>query len=134
MRPEGETSDADLTLGRFGPLVAIDIPSGVEGDPPQPRPGGPRGCDGGVRGVEAGRGLRPGTELAGRLEVADIGFPPGLVQRPALVEPADAGSLPRAAGRPQAFDGVVLVLAGSRDMRGAAGLASAAPTARVPAW
>ncbi len=119
----------DLNAGDV-PVVAIDIPSGVEGE------------SGAVRGeavhadatvvcgaLKPGVVFEPGTELAGRLEVADIGFPPNLVRSDLLlVDAADVRAWlpPRSPDAHKRSTGVVVVLAGSRDMSGAAGLASAA--------
>ena len=107
------------------PVVAIDIPSGVEGE------------SGAVRGeavradvtlacgvLKPGVVFEPGTEFAGRLEVADIGFPPKLIRTDLLMtEAADVRAwLPsRSLDAHKRSTGVVLVLAGSRDMTGAAG-------------
>jgi ADP-dependent NAD(P)H-hydrate dehydratase / NAD(P)H-hydrate epimerase len=110
------------------PVVAADIPSGVEGE------------TGLVRGeairadltvafgaLKPGLVFFPGADLAGAVEVVDIGFPPDLVtsdlwlmQREdvaALIDPRDPETHKRRA--------VVLVLAGSRAMTGAAVLTAA---------
>jgi NAD(P)H-hydrate epimerase len=121
---EGEFADAIGLLNEAGvPVVAVDIPSGVEGD------------TGAIRGpvVQAdvtvtfgapklGTILFPGAAAAGVLEVADIGFPPDLLAAEVgLLEGADV----RAAwpSRPpdthKRRSGVVLVVAGSRRMTGA---------------
>ncbi|HEX6207298.1 MAG TPA: NAD(P)H-hydrate dehydratase [Actinomycetota bacterium] len=105
------------------PVVAADIPSGVEGD------------TGAVRGPavraevtvtfaapKVGVVLYPGAELAGRVEVADIGIPADLLESDlALVEPGDvAAILPRRAPDEHKHrSGDVLVVAGSRRMTGA---------------
>lgn len=111
------------------PVVAVDVPSGVEGD------------TGAVRGaavtaaVTVTFGARkpgvvffPGAGHAGRVVVADIGFPPDLVTSGLwLVEGSDvAGWLrPREPEGHKRDSGYVLVLAGSRAMTGAAILAAA---------
>ncbi|HEX6263161.1 MAG TPA: NAD(P)H-hydrate dehydratase [Actinomycetota bacterium] len=105
------------------PVVAVDIPSGVEGD------------TGAVRGPavraevtvtlaapKVGVVLYPGAEFAGRVEVADIGIPADLLESElALVEPGDvAAILPRRAPEDHKHrSGDVLVVAGSRRMTGA---------------
>ena len=64
-----------------------------------------RSCAGALK---PGVVFEPGTELAGRLEVADIGFPPNLVRSDLLlVEAADVRAVAAAAfaGRAQAVDG-----------------------------
>ena len=108
------------------PVVAVDIPSGVEGD------------TGAVRGPavradvtvtfaapKVGVVQHPGAELAGRVEVADIGIPGDLLPTDLLlVEPGDvAALLPRRAPDDHKHrSGDVLVVAGSRRMTGAARL------------
>jgi NAD(P)H-hydrate epimerase len=105
------------------PIVAADIPSGVEGD------------TGAVRGPavtadatvtfgapKVGDVLFPGAAHTGVLEVADIGFPPDLIRGEVqLTEPSDVAHL--LAARPpethKRATGVVLVVAGSRRMTGA---------------
>jgi hydroxyethylthiazole kinase-like uncharacterized protein yjeF len=112
------------------PVVAVDIPSGVEGE------------TGAVRGVaihaqvtialgalKPGVVLYPGAAHAGVVDVADIGVPPDLVGSDLfLFEREDAATLIPA--RPDETHkraaGVVLVLAGSRTMTGAAVLAATA--------
>jgi NAD(P)H-hydrate epimerase len=122
--PEGEHGAAIHALNAAGvPVVAVDIPSGVEGD------------TGAVRGPavwatltvalgapKAGDVLFPGAAHTGLLEVADIGFPEDLVRSDLLlIEAEDAlGLLPvRAPDDHKRRSGVVLVIAGSRRMTGA---------------
>jgi ADP-dependent NAD(P)H-hydrate dehydratase / NAD(P)H-hydrate epimerase len=126
-RAEGRYLDAIRVLNgtdRMIAVVAVDIPSGVEGD------------TGAVRGPavmadvtvtfgapKVGVVLFPGAAHAGVVDVADIGFPrdllPGDLE---LVEDRDARDW---LGREERFEtdkraaGVVLVLAGSRTMTGA---------------
>jgi ADP-dependent NAD(P)H-hydrate dehydratase / NAD(P)H-hydrate epimerase len=110
------------------PVVAVDIPSGVEGET-----GAVRGAA--VRAVvtvtfgalKPGVVFFPGADLAGDVEVEDIGFPPDLVLSDlSLVEASDvAGWLrPRGPESHKRESGYVLVLAGSRAMTGAAVLAA----------
>jgi ADP-dependent NAD(P)H-hydrate dehydratase / NAD(P)H-hydrate epimerase len=105
------------------PVVAVDVPSGVEGD------------TGAVRGAavsadvtvalgapKVGDVFLPGAERAGVLQVADIGFPSDLLRGDlSLVEPADVRDwLPtRPPDAHKRSTGVVLVVAGSRHMTGA---------------
>ncbi|HEX9891191.1 MAG TPA: NAD(P)H-hydrate dehydratase [Actinomycetota bacterium] len=105
------------------PTVAVDIPSGVEGD------------TGLVRGAaviavatvtfgtpKLGDVLYPGAAHAGHVLVADIGFPPELVTSDVgLTEAADVRAmLPRRGlDAHKRRSGVVLVVAGSRTMTGA---------------
>ena len=111
--PEDEWADAIDGLNEGpAPVVAVDIPSGVNG------------ATGAVEGdavradvtvtfgaAKVGAVLLPGAEYAGAVRVVDIGFPDELVRADAfLVEPSDvAGWLPtrpidthkRATGRPR---------------------------------
>ncbi|MGH2692397.1 MAG: NAD(P)H-hydrate dehydratase [Actinomycetota bacterium] len=122
--PEGEYVEAIEALNDGpAPVVAVDVPSGVEGD------------TGAVRGVAVGADvtvalgapkvgdvLLPGGAHAGVLEIADIGFPPDLLRSEiSLVEAADvAGWLPsRPRDAHKRSTGVVLVVAGSARMTGA---------------
>jgi NAD(P)H-hydrate epimerase len=107
-------------------VVSVDIPSGVDG------------ATGAVDGVavpadltvtfgaaKVGAVLLPGAELAGALRVVDIGFPDDLVRAEAfLVEPDDVrAALPvRDTDTHKRASGVVLVVAASREMPGAARL------------
>jgi NAD(P)H-hydrate epimerase len=107
-------------------VIAVDIPSGVDG------------ATGRAEGVavladltvtfgapKVGAVLMPGAELAGALRVVDIGFPEHLVRAEAyLVEPADVRiAIPvRDVDTHKRASGVVLVVAGSREMPGAARL------------
>jgi NAD(P)H-hydrate epimerase len=122
--PEDDWADAidGMNAGR-APIVAVDIPSGVNG------------ATGAVEGVairadvtvtfgaaKLGAVLLPGAAYAGAVRVVDIGFPDELIDASAfLVEPADVvGWLPR---RPvdthKRATGVLVVVAGSRGMAGA---------------
>jgi NAD(P)H-hydrate epimerase len=126
-RPEGDHARAIAALGDSPlPVVAVDIPSGVNGE------------TGAVDGVavradvtvtfgaaKPGVLLFPGATHAGEIHVVDIGFPPDLVKSDLLlVEEQDvAAALPRR--RPddeKRRSGVVLVVGGSRGMAGAARL------------
>lgn len=108
------------------PVVAVDIPSGVDG------------TTGAVEGeavwsdltvtfgaAKTGAVLMPGAERAGALRVVDIGFPDALIRTNVfMTEPADVRAwLPaRAADSHKRASGVLLVVAGSREMTGAASL------------
>ena len=125
--PEDEWAAAIASLNEAGvPVVAVDIPSGVNG------------ATGVVEGEavraeltvsfgapKLGTVLMPGAEHAGILRVVDIGFPDDLVRAGAwLTEPEDvAGWLPRRdTDTHKRASGVLVVVAGSRgdDRRGAA--------------
>ncbi|MEO8423336.1 MAG: NAD(P)H-hydrate dehydratase [Actinomycetota bacterium] len=125
--PEDDWADAIAGLNASPvAVVAVDIPSGVNG------------ATGAVEGdavradltvtfgaPKVGVVVLPGAELAGVVRVADIGFPQDLVlARAFLTEPADvAAVLPeRETDTHKRATGVLVVVAGSRDMTGAAGL------------
>ena len=129
--PEDEWAAAIADLNDVAvPIVAVDIPSGVNGS----------------TGVVEGEAVRaeltvafgapklgtvliPGAEHAGILRVVDIGFPDDLVRAGAwLTEPEDvAGWLPRRdADTHKRASGVLVVVAGSRGMTGAARLIATA--------
>ena len=125
--PEAAWQDAiDGLNASSAPVVAVDIPSGVDG------------ATGAVEGAavwaeltvalgaaKVGSVLLPGAERSGTVRVVDIGFPADLV-RPTveLTEPDDVAiSLPRrdVQGHKRG-SGVLLVVAGSRAMTGAPAL------------
>ncbi len=122
--PRGDAASAIAALNDADvPVVAVDIPSGVDGE------------TGAVAGeavwaaatvtfgaLKAGLVLLPGAERAGAVEVVDIGFPPDLVASDLLlVEEADVARLlpAREADAHKRSTGVVLVIGGSRRMTGA---------------
>ena len=122
--PEGQHVGAIEALNRGpAPVVAVDVPSGVEGD------------TGAVRGAaisadvtvalgapKVGDVLDPGAAHAGILQIADIGIPPGLLRADvSLLEAADVRAwLPRRAiDAHKRSTGVVLVIGGSARMTGA---------------
>ncbi|MDP8956997.1 MAG: NAD(P)H-hydrate dehydratase, partial [Actinomycetota bacterium] len=130
-RPEGHLAHAIRSMnGAAAPVVSIDIPSGVEGE------------TGAVRGdaVEArvtvalgslkpGLVFHPGAARAGEVEVVDIGFPQDLIRTDLwLTEARDIGNWlkSRDAEAHKRSVGVVLVVAGSRNMTGAAALTAEA--------
>ena len=126
-RPEGVWAEAIGAVNAADiPVVAVDIPSGV---------------DGATGAVEAdavwaeltvtfgaaklGAVILPGAERAGTVRVVDIGFPDDLVAANAgLIEPGDVGRvLPtRSPEGNKRTSGVLVVLAGSRAMTGAPAL------------
>jgi ADP-dependent NAD(P)H-hydrate dehydratase / NAD(P)H-hydrate epimerase len=122
--PEDEWAAAIDGINAGGcPVVAVDIPSGVNGD------------TGAVEGEavradltvtfgapKVGAVLLPGAEFAGDVRVVDIGFPDDLVRADVfLTEPGDvAATLPtREVDTHKRASGVLVVVAGSRDMTGA---------------
>jgi ADP-dependent NAD(P)H-hydrate dehydratase / NAD(P)H-hydrate epimerase len=121
---EGRYAEAlELMNGSPAPVVAIDIPSGVEGDTGLVRGPAVRADATVTFGApKVGTVLMPGAMHTGSLEIADIGFPPDLIQSDLqLVEPEDVlARLPaRDPGGHKRGSGVVLVVAGSRRMAGA---------------
>jgi ADP-dependent NAD(P)H-hydrate dehydratase / NAD(P)H-hydrate epimerase len=112
------------------PVVAVDIPSGVNGE---------TGVVDGVAvnatvtvtfgAAKPGAVLFPGAEHAGLVQVVDIGFPGELLRsRLALLEASDVAAAlpPRAADTHKRAAGVVTVVGGSRRMTGAVTLAAEA--------
>jgi hydroxyethylthiazole kinase-like uncharacterized protein yjeF len=129
--PEDEWASAIASMNdAAAPAVAVDIPSGVSG------------ATGVVEGdavraeftvtfgaPKIGAVLMPGAEYAGIVRVVDIGFPDDLLRPHAwLTEPGDvAGWLPRRdADTHKRASGVLVVVAGSRGMTGAARLIATA--------
>ena len=129
--PEDEFEAAIAGLNDGGtPVVAVDIPSGVNGE------------TGGVEGdavwadvtvtfgaAKTGVVLLPGAERAGLVEVAEIGFPADLVKSDLwLIEEGDVGALlpVREIDTHKRAAGVVFVIGGSRLMTGAVCLAAEA--------
>ena len=130
-KPEGVHAVAIEALAHGSvPVVAVDVPSGVEGESGLVRGAAVRaGVTVTLGALKPGVVFPPGALLAGRVEVADIGIPSDLVRSDlALVEASDvAGWAPRRpADAHKRSTGVVLVIAGSRDMTGAAVLATSA--------
>jgi ADP-dependent NAD(P)H-hydrate dehydratase / NAD(P)H-hydrate epimerase len=122
--PEGDHLEAiGLLNGSPAPIVAVDVPSGVEGDTGAVR-GGAVMADVTVAlgAPKAGDVLLPGGSHVGVLEVADIGLRQDLLTSDlSLVEAADVRAWiptrPREAHKRST--GVVLVVAGSTRMTGA---------------
>ena len=115
------------------PILSVDLPSGLDADT-----GNPLGtCVRADRTVTIGlpkRGLliHPGAELAGKLEVADIGFPKQVIDAQNIkvhwTTTAQAAEWmpPRPSASHKGTYGRVFVVAGSTGMTGAAALASEA--------
>jgi ADP-dependent NAD(P)H-hydrate dehydratase / NAD(P)H-hydrate epimerase len=111
-------------------VIAVDIPSGVDG------------TTGAVDGeavwadltvtfgaAKTGAVLLPGAERSGTVRVVDIGFPQDLVQTDVfLTEPSDVAAVMPSRGidAHKRASGVLVVVAGSRGMTGAAGLIASA--------
>jgi NAD(P)H-hydrate epimerase len=125
--PEDDWASAIDCLNDAGaPIVAVDIPSGVngttgvvEGDAVRAQLTVSFGAP------KLGTVLMPGAEHAGAVRVVGIGFPDDLIRARAwLTEPSDVAAwLPaRDTDTHKRASGVVLVVAGSRAMTGAARL------------
>jgi NAD(P)H-hydrate epimerase len=112
------------------PCVSLDLPSGLDADTGVPRGAAVR-AELTVTFAHPKRGLCTplGQTLAGRVDVVDIGIPPGLVERlgygAALIEATDAALavVPRTPLSHKGSSGRVLVVAGSPGKIGAALLA-----------
>lgn len=129
--PQGAAAHAIAAMGQAAvPVVAVDIPSGVEGETGAVRDAAVAADVTVTFGaLKPGLVFHPGAALAGHVEVADIGFPDDLIRSDlSLVEASDVRALlPRR--RPDGHkraSGVVLVVAGSGSMTGAAVLSAAA--------
>ena len=115
------------------PVLSVDLPSGLDADT-----GHPLGtCVRADRTITIGlpkRGLlvHPGAELAGKLEVVDIGFPEQVVDAQDIkvnwttTQQVSQWLSPRPSSSHKGTYGRVLVVAGSTGMTGAAALASEA--------
>lgn len=113
-----------------GPVVALDVPSGVDAGTGRVE-GGAVHADLTVtfHGDMAGLHVTPGAGHAGRVEVADIGVPSAVALQPTawLGGPALVRAVPRkGAGADKYASGSVLVVAGSPGLTGAACLAARA--------
>ncbi len=132
--PSGLSRDAIEAINRFsGPVLAIDVPSGVDGRTGQ-APGEAVRADSTVTFAlgKPGLFLHPGAALAGTVHVADIGMPVSLMDFPGhRLESIDArlvsNALPkRPVNAHKGSAGVVLSVAGSAGMTGAAVLSASA--------
>ncbi|MEX0984509.1 MAG: NAD(P)H-hydrate dehydratase [Actinomycetota bacterium] len=129
--PEGAWADAIEVLGGAScPVIAVDIPSGVDGTTgaiPGPAVGARLTVTFGAPKI--GAVLMPGAALVGDLRVVDIGFPDDLIPRAVgLTEPDDVDMAigEREVDAHKKRSGVVMVVAGSRAMPGAARLVAGA--------
>jgi NAD(P)H-hydrate epimerase len=129
--PEGAFAEAIEAVNASGaPVVAVDVPSGVDGETGTVAGSAIR-ADLTVTfgGPKIGIVLLPGAARAGVIEVADIGFPPDLIRSElALVEASDvAGWLPaRDVETHKRRAGYAVVIGGSRTMTGAVALMASA--------
>jgi len=109
------------------PVLAVDIPSGVDGTTGQAG-GEPLRADVTVTFAALKTGLVQGDGLllSGRVEVADIGLDAAARARIWLVEDADLTLVPPRPRRAHKWQAAVAVVAGSPGMTGAAGLCARA--------
>ena len=121
---------AALNASRL-PVVAVDIPSGIDGADGQcPGPAVRAAATVAFHRPKPGHFLFPGRAHTGALTVAGIGLPPALDDVPGLrvLAPDDVGALlpPRPRDAHKGTFGHTLVVAGSRGMAGAAALCAQA--------
>jgi NAD(P)H-hydrate epimerase len=120
----------DAVRGTSAPVIAVDIPSGVDATTGAV-PGAAVLADLTVTfgAAKSGAVLFPGAAHVGDLRVIDIGFPVDLIpDTTGLTEPADVAGvlLPRAPDAHKKASGTLVVVAGSRAMTGAARLVAEA--------
>ncbi len=129
--PRGPAAGAvEWMAGCGAPVVAVDVPSGVEADSGRvPGPAVRADLTVTYHGDLVGLRVAPGAAHAGRVRVADIGIPSAVAVPAAawLAGPACLAAIPaKAAAGDKYAAGAVLVVAGSPGLTGAAGLASRA--------
>ena len=123
-RPRPPADGAIDAIERSGrPVVALDIPSGVDGSTGEVEGAAVHAvCTIAFHGAKVGLLVSPGRHHAGELVVADIGIPPALVE-PTAVELAAEDVLDmipaRPAGATKYTAGSVLVVGGSVGYAGA---------------
>jgi hydroxyethylthiazole kinase-like uncharacterized protein yjeF len=125
--PEDAFAEAIEAMNEAGaPVVAVDVPSGVNGETAAVEGAAVRADITVTFGAaKPGVVLLPGAGLAGVVEVADIGFPSDLIRAElSVVEDADvAGWLPRRGPEThKRAAGFAVVIGGSRLMTGAVSL------------
>jgi len=118
----------EWTRAARGPVVALDLPTGVEADSGRvPGPAVRADLTVTYHGDTVGLRVAPGRGLAGEVVVADIGIP-GAVTSPAEAwlagDRAATAIAPRDAGGDKYRAGAVLVVAGAPGLTGAAQLAA----------
>jgi len=126
--PRGATLDAIRLINAFpGPVVAIDIPSGVNGSTGETPGEAVMATETLTIGApKVGTLFHPGRAHCAEVQVVDIGFPDALIEKHAgplhlLDLPEAAARLPFRAPDTHKFDaGTAVVVAGSREYRGAA--------------
>jgi NAD(P)H-hydrate epimerase len=132
--PRGPAALAIRALARRAePVVAIDVPSGVDADTGFAHPDHVRAVETVMFGLpKAGLLQQPGRRLAGDLVLAHIGLPPPLLASTefrieAVTGPRAApGWAPRSVDAHKGDAGRLLIVAGAPGLTGAAALCSAA--------
>jgi len=129
--PRGAVGEAVAALVRApGPVVSLDVPSGVEADTGRVPGSAVRAAlTVTYHGDMPGLRIEPGRAHAGRVVVADIGIPSAVTASPAawLAGPDAVAALPtKAAAGDKYRAGAVLVVAGSPGLTGAGCLAARA--------
>jgi hydroxyethylthiazole kinase-like uncharacterized protein yjeF len=113
---------ADI-LAAAAPVVAADVPSGIDASTGEVAGAAVRAAvTATFHQAKPGLWIAPGKEHAGRVEVIDIGIPPGAPGEPAvgLIRPEVLADVPhRTAASTKFTSGVVLVIGGSRGLSGA---------------
>jgi len=129
--PEGELAALVRRVnGADAPVLALDVPSGVDGTSGEVAGDAVRAavtvCFGGRK---LGTAVEPGRSYAGAVVTVDIGLPPALAGGPEALQ-VDAGDLdalpPRSPTGSKYDAGAVLVVGGSPGLSGAPALASQA--------
>ena len=126
--PRDDTASVIEQINGAGvPVVAVDVPSGVDGSTGEVAGAAVRAdVTVTMHGRKLGLAVAPGRFLAGDVVVADIGIEAGETAN-ALVTPAILAEVPRRSRRDNKYtSGHVLVVGGSRGMTGAAALAARA--------
>ncbi|MFN8122428.1 MAG: NAD(P)H-hydrate dehydratase [Thermoleophilia bacterium] len=120
----------DWARGWPGPVVALDVPTGVDADTGEAAGSAVRAdLTLTFHGDKVGLHVAPGRGLAGCVEVLDIGIPTAVTSDPAawLLPAAAATAIPPKAAAGEKYGaGAVLVVAGAPGMTGAGVLASLA--------
>lgn len=130
-RPRGAVGAAiDWLMACGAPIVAVDIPSGLDADTGVAAgPCARAALTVTYHGDMVGLAVAPGRDHAGEVVVADIGIPSAVALEPAAWRAGEAVCErlpPRAAGADKYAAGAVLVVAGSPGLTGAACLAARA--------
>jgi NAD(P)H-hydrate epimerase len=129
--PHGGVAGAiEWIAGCGAPVVAADVPSGVEADTGRvPGPAVRAELTVTYHGDMVGLRVAPGSGRAGRVRVADIGIPSAVAVPAAawLVGPGATGAVPPKGAQGDKYaGGAVLVVAGSPGLTGAACMAARA--------